>query len=95
VLAGGELATPLTDHRILRGVTRDYVLSLARARNVPTAERDIPLREVKDATEVFLTSTTMDVLPVVRLDHRPVGSGTVGPVTRMLLEDYRKALYGE
>jgi D-alanine transaminase len=95
VLTGGELATPLADHRILRGVTRDYVLSLARGRNVPTAERDIPLSEVKDATEIFLTSTTMDVLPVVRLNHRPVGSGTVGPVTRMLLEDYRKALYGE
>ena len=95
VLAEGKLATPLADHRILRGVTRKYVLSLARARNIPTTERDIPLNEVENATEVFLTSTTMDVLPVVMLDHRPVGPGTVGPVTRMLLGDYRKAIYGE
>ncbi|MGB7623229.1 MAG: D-amino acid aminotransferase [Terriglobia bacterium] len=92
-ISNDELVTPLADHRILRGVTRDAVLSLARGKNLKNAERDLEVRELKAASEVFLTSTTMEVLPVVEIDHLPIGSGTVGPLTRLLMEAYRKSLH--
>ena len=88
------LVTPLADHRILRGITRDAVLTLARERKVNTAERDLSISDLKAAPEVFLTSTTMEVLPVVEIDHLPVGTGQVGPMTKRLLGGYRDVLHG-
>lgn len=94
MVRNGELATPLSDHRILRGVTRDCVLSLARERKLNVAERNISFLEIKEASEVFLTSTTLEVLPVIKIDHSSVGSETVGDVTKSLMEDYRRLSRG-
>ncbi|MBZ5552412.1 MAG: aminotransferase class IV [Acidobacteriia bacterium] len=95
VALNDELVTPRADHRILKGITRDAVLLLARKSLVKTAERDLAVSELKAASEVFLTSTTMEVLPVVEIDHIPVGTGKVGPLTRRLMEGYRDVLHGK
>jgi D-alanine transaminase len=93
-VSNDELVTPLADHRILRGITRDAVLSLARERHVKTAERDLAIGDLKAAPEVFLTSTTMEILPVAEIDHHPVGTGKVGPMTKRLMGMYRDILHG-
>jgi len=94
MVQNGEVITPMADHRILRGITRDVVLSLARERALKTMEREIGLGEFKQAGEAFFTSTTMEVLPVVEIDQTPVGSGKVGLVTRLLRESYQNVLRG-
>ncbi len=93
VVRNGEVATPLADHRILKGVTRDCVLELSRKLGFPTSERNVSAIEIKEADEVFLTGTTMDILPVLKIDHFPVGSGSVGPITKALIKEYRSILF--
>lgn len=85
---GGRLLTHPTGPRILGGVTRDVVLELARADGIEVAERPFSLGEARGAREAFLTSTTSWVLPVTRIDGRPVGDGRPGPVTRRLMRLY-------
>ena len=84
VLDGVLRTAPLTNY-ILGGVTRDVVLELAREAGIPVHEYPLQRDEVPRASEAFLTSTTSDVLPVVRIDGAPVGDGVPGPVARRLL----------
>jgi D-alanine transaminase len=83
---GGELRTHPADHRVLPGVTRALVLELARGEGICVREDAIAVDELPAADELFLTGTTTDVTPVVRVDGRAIGTGTPGPVTRRLLE---------
>ncbi len=70
--------------RILSGVTREVVLALARQEGLEVQERYPSQAGLYAASEVFLTGTTVEVLPVVRIDDRSIGSGEPGPVTRSL-----------
>jgi D-alanine transaminase len=80
----GELRThPLTTH-ILGGVTREVTVEAAAALGVPTREAPVLLEELPHAEELFLTSTTNDVMPIARVDGQPVGTGRPGPVTLRL-----------
>lgn len=80
----GELRTAPSTNYILPGVTRDIVLELARASGMGVREFPILIEEVSRATELFVTSTTSDVMPIVRLDGLVVGDGLPGAVTRQL-----------
>ncbi|MDW8371703.1 MAG: D-amino-acid transaminase [Geminicoccaceae bacterium] len=86
--AEGVLRTHPAGPAILGGVTRDVVLELARAHAIPLAERAFTTAEALAAREAFLTSTTSLVLPVTRIDGRPVGDGRPGPVTERLARLY-------
>lgn len=88
----GEVVTPPADHRILAGVTRRFVLEIARARGYATRERDIPLEELKAAPEVFITSTVMEMLAVVQIDGVRIGTGRPDEVFRDLYAAYRSHL---
>jgi len=66
----------------LRGVTRDIVLELARAAGIAVEERFLSREELLAADEVFITSTTLEVMPIARIDGQPVGEGRPGPVAR-------------
>jgi D-alanine transaminase len=92
IFRDGELATPLADHRILPGITRDFVLQIARERGYNVVERDVPFAEVRTAPEVFMTSTTMEVMPVAEIDGEPVGSGAPGHVARDLHQAYQEKI---
>lgn len=83
----GTLVTPA--NHILHGITRMRVLEVASA-VCPVEVRDLRLEEVNDAAEAFLTSTTKGILPIVRVDDRPVGAGKPGPVTRALRDLLRQ-----
>jgi branched-chain amino acid aminotransferase len=82
----GSLLTP--SRNILKGVTRKNVIALA-SRSMTVLEKDITRDDLYAAKEVFLTSTTKRILPVVAADHRVIGNGRPGPVALSLLEKLR------
>jgi len=90
----GVLLTPPTDAGILEGITRDAVIELARASGREVREVAITRHDVYIADEVFLTGTAVEVIGVVKIDSRTIGSGAPGPVTRDLTERFRKLTRG-
>ncbi len=89
----GELVTHPLDKRVLGGITREVVLRLARKAGIPVAERAFNVVELKSIKEAFITSTSANVLPVVKIDDKLVGSGKPGPVTLKLQELYSTYIY--
>jgi D-alanine transaminase len=81
---GGELCTPPLSTYLLPGITRRVVLALASALGLAPRERPIVSSELYAADELFLTGTTTDVTPIIRLDDRQVRDGAPGTVTRTL-----------
>ena len=82
----GVITTAGTD--VLEGVTARRVMQLAREAEYSCDETGLTTAQLDDADEAFLTSSIKGVVPVVRVDERPVGTGTPGPITRELLERY-------
>lgn len=80
---GGELLTPPL-YGVLGGLTRDAVVHLARDKGIPFRESEITRDKLYIADEVFLTGTAAEVTPVREVDHRRIGSGRRGPVTKAL-----------
>ena len=80
----GALVTPPLAAGILEGTTRRRILSLCRAAAIPVAERTVRPADLPQADEIFLSSSVRGVVAVSRLDGRPVGSGTRGPVTERI-----------
>jgi branched-chain amino acid aminotransferase len=86
----GDLLTPPIDAGILEGITRDAVIELAidagiRVREIPLTKHDVYI-----ADECFLTGSAAEVIPVVKVDSRPIGDGKPGPVTRDLIRRFRE-----
>ena len=78
---------------MLKGVTRKHVLEISGAMYV-TEARDVSLEELRNAGEVFITSTTKNILPVVQVDGYVIGDGNPGEVTRTLAKEYNRIIYG-
>lgn len=91
---GGVVTTHPATHQILHGVTRAYVMELAREQGLAVEERPVALEEMRDADEIFFTGTTTEVRPTVRLDGEPVGDGKVGPVAKSLCEAFKAGTHG-
>jgi branched-chain amino acid aminotransferase len=89
VVRDGEVWTPPEHMGMLKGVTRDTILELARDLGMEAYEKVFTLHEMYTAGEVFLTGTGAEVGPVVSLDGRTIGDGKPGPVTRRLIAAYR------
>ncbi len=89
IARGGRLITAPAGQYILRGVTRDLVIELARSAGVEVEERFFTREELFSADEAFLTSTMSEVMPLVRVDGQAVGTGLPGPLSRRLLDAYR------
>ena len=87
-VVGGTLRTMPAGPAILSGITRAHVLFAARAAAISVEERALGEFELRGASEVFLTGTTTEVMPLVSLDHRPIGDGKPGTVTRRLQMAY-------
>ena len=77
----GSLVTRPAEHGILRGVTRTTLLDLARRDGITAVERPFTLEEAKAAREAFVTAATTLIMPVVRIDDKPIGDGRPGPLT--------------
>jgi D-alanine transaminase len=88
VTADDSVITRATDHAILNGVTRAAILDIIRREGYRLLERPFTVAEARAAREAFLTSTTADLLPVVRIDGAAVADGKPGPLSRKLREAY-------
>jgi len=90
VTADGKLVTRHADHAILGGITRAVVFEVVKEQNLHIEERPFTLDEAYRAREAFVTSATQLVMPVVRLDDRPVGDGKPGPVAIRLRREFHR-----
>ena len=86
----GILRTPPISAGILEGITRNAVIELARAADIPVQEITLTRHDVYAADECFLTGTAAEVIAVVKCDGRLIGSGKPGPVTRQLRERFQQ-----
>lgn len=94
VTAKGVLVTHAPAETILNGVTRRSVIRLAKQAGIKIEERKFSLAEARAAREAFLTSTTNYVMPIVRIDGKPVGAGKPGPFSRRLRDAYVSYMAG-
>lgn len=95
----GVLVTPPVTDNILEGITRRSIIELARNElGIEVVERSIDRTEVFIAEEMFMTGTAAQVVAVTKIDHRPVGAGTMGPITtklRSLFDDVVRAKHSK
>jgi branched-chain amino acid aminotransferase len=89
VVRDNSLVTPPTSEGLLAGITRDTVMTLARDAGLAVMERALDRTDVYFADEAFLTGTAAEIVPIVEIDDRAVGSGEPGPVTKLLIGEYR------
>jgi branched-chain amino acid aminotransferase len=94
IVRRGVLKTPPTDAGILEGVTRNVVLKLAREAGLPTQEVTLLRHDIFAADECFLTGTAAEVVPVVKLDGREIGTGKPGSVTQDLRGRFQRLTRG-
>jgi len=93
VVRDGALQTPPL-HSVLDGITRATVCELARRREIRVEERLITRDDLYIADEIFLTGTAAEVTPIRQVDHRTIGNGTRGPVTKVLQDAYFDVVAG-
>jgi branched-chain amino acid aminotransferase len=86
----GALVTPPAEAGILEGVTRQAVIELAEAARLSVRQAPLTKHDVYIADEIFLTGTAAEVIPVVKVDGRAIGTGQPGPITRDLKERFHK-----
>ena len=92
VVKNGVLLAPEPDHLILEGVRYRFLEALAKKAGIPFESRPVSRNEVETADELMLSSATKEVLPIVTLDGRPVGSGVPGPIYKVLRKAYDQTL---
>ena len=89
------LITPPISNDILPGITRDVVIDLAKKNGLSLREDAISLEALQAASEIWLTSSTREILPVITLDNKPVGNGQVGEMwqtMQQLFQDYKRVV---
>ncbi|MCZ2344070.1 MAG: branched-chain-amino-acid transaminase [Bacteroidales bacterium] len=92
VIKNGTLKTPPTDAGILEGITRNFVMELARAQGIPVVECNLTRHDIYTADELFLTGTAAEVIAVTEVDSRTIGTGKQGTLTRQLRTAFQLAV---
>jgi branched-chain amino acid aminotransferase len=82
--------TPPISAGVLEGITRDEIIDIARKAGMQVREENLTRQDLYVADECFLTGTAAEVVPVVRIDNRTIGTGKPGPVTKRLLEEFHR-----
>lgn len=90
MVRGGRLLTPPSSAGLLEGITRGFLFDLAREAGIDAREEVLRPEDLETADEAFITGTTRELSPVVRIDERVIGTGRPGPITIDLLARYRK-----
>jgi branched-chain amino acid aminotransferase len=90
IVKNGAALTPPIDAGLLPGITRAFLFEVGREIGIPVREAVLRDEDLFGADESFLTSTTREVVPIVRVDDRTIGAGKPGPVTKALLDGYRR-----
>jgi D-alanine transaminase len=89
VVKEGVILAPVKDHRMLPGITYDLILELAAGNGLPFEVRDIQESEVRESDELWLTSSSREVQPIVELDGQPVGDGKPGSLYHQIFRHYQ------
>jgi branched-chain amino acid aminotransferase len=90
VVKNGEALTPPLDAGLLAGITREFVFEVGEDIGIKVREQTLKDDDLFSADEAFLTSTTRELVPIVHVDKRTIGDGKPGPVTKTLLQAFRR-----
>ena len=90
IVKDGGARTPRLSEGLLAGITRAFILDVADEAGVPVENSVLRDEDLFGADEVFLTSTTREIVPIVRVDNRVIANGVPGPLTLRLLDAYRR-----
>jgi branched-chain amino acid aminotransferase len=93
IVKNGVLLTPPKDAGILEGITRNAILELAQSHGIIALETTLTRHDLFVADECFLTGSAAEVIPVVSIDTRPIGSGKVGPITTKLMAEFKSMVH--
>lgn len=94
MVKNGRIITPKND--ILKGITRSVVIDLMQQKGLDFVEQDISFTELLEADEVFVTSTTKEVMPIIRIDNKQIGDGKPASTTKWVMQEFarhKKAYY--
>jgi len=92
VVRDGAVLTPPLSAGILPGITREYLVEIAQPQSIEVREATLHDEDLFAADEAFLTGTTREIVPIVTVNDRTIGSGSPGPVTRTLLDAFRRSI---
>ena len=90
IVKAGVIITPPPSAAILLGITRQVVIDLAENEGIKVVERSITVHELYNADESFFTGTAAEIAPLVNVDGKLIGTGEPGPVTKMLIDNFKK-----
>lgn len=90
VVKNNVLITPPTGHKLLPGITRDLVIEIAKNNTILVEEREVKEAELYTADEIWMTSSTREIAPVIRLNGEVVGSGTAGEMWQRIMALYQQ-----
>jgi branched-chain amino acid aminotransferase len=93
IVKGNVIVTPDTSTGILRGITRDAMISIAKELGYQVEERSITIHEVYNADEAFVTGTAAESVPLIKVSGRVIGDGKAGPVFTKIADNYRKVIH--
>ena len=88
IVKDGTIKTPAKTAKLLPGITRDLIVELAHKNNIPCVETDISEVELQTADEIWLSSSTKDIVAVTQLDEKTVANGKPGPIYRIMLNHF-------
>ena len=88
IVRDGRLLTPPLAAGILEGITRDEIIGIARDSGIGVREENLTRQDLYTADECFVTGTAAEVVPVVSIDGRTIGTGRPGPLTRRLAAEF-------
>ncbi|ARW38213.1 MULTISPECIES: D-amino-acid transaminase [Bacillus] len=91
----GTVRTHPANELILNGITRIKLLELMKENGIEVREKPLTEDELRGADEIFISSTTSELIPIVTLDGKPVGSGAPGPVAKTILEAFQSRIQQE
>lgn len=95
LVSNGVLRTPPLDAGLLAGITRAFVMDVAASLGYRTREETLVDTDLAAADEMFLTSSTKEIVPVVRVDDLTIGNGRPGSITRALITEFRRHAYAD
>jgi len=90
IIKNGKLLTPPSDVGALEGITRDAVIKISKRVGLPFAEKMLKMKDIYSASEVFLTGTAAEIIPVVNIDGKKIGGGKPGEATLKLEKEFKK-----
>ena len=88
IIKKNTLITPPLSSSALDGITRKSILRFSKDLNLKTKVKNISIKELKSADEVFLSGTAAEITPVIKLEKMKIGTGKIGPVTQVVMEKY-------